>query len=85
MNQTGKQVGFFYYIKILMLNKFFFQRHTRYNDQAFHDMLRRRMEYDRQRSGSYSNYSPAQKYFAPASIMLIIIGLGMFLHALQWR
>jgi len=48
-------------------------------------MLRRRMEYDRQRSSSYSNYSTAQNYFAPASVMLIIIGLGMFLHALQWR
>jgi hypothetical protein len=49
-------------------------------------MLRRRMEYNRQRSTPYSYYySPSQSYFAPASIILIIIGLGMFIHALQWR
>jgi len=53
-------------------------------------MLRRRMEYDRQRSSAYSYYhSPAHNfrtnYFGPVSVILIIIGLGMFLHALQWR
>jgi hypothetical protein len=53
-------------------------------------MLRRKMEQDRFRSSTYSYYySPAhnfqQTYFAPVSIILIIIGFGMFIHALQWR
>jgi hypothetical protein len=48
------------------------------------------MEYDRQRSSTYSYYySPANNfqnnYFATVSIILIIIGFGMFIHALQWR
>jgi hypothetical protein len=53
-------------------------------------MFRRRMERDKQRSTAYSYYYSTphhfqHTYFAPASIILIIIGFGMFIHALQWR
>ncbi|UJR37234.1 hypothetical protein I4U23_029943 [Adineta vaga] len=59
-------------------------------DKSFYEMFRRRMEYDRQRSTS-SSYHPSypnsfqQNYFGAASVILIIIGFGMFIHALQWR
>jgi len=70
--------------------KFDFQRSTSQSDKAFYDMIRRRMEQDRQRANAYSYYystphSFQHRYFAPASIILIIIGFGMFIHALQWR
>lgn len=53
-------------------------------------MYRRRMEQDRQRQSSHPHfYSSAHSfkntYFAPASVILILIGFGMFIHALQWR
>jgi hypothetical protein len=69
---------------------FDFHRNTSQSDKAFHDMLRRRMEQDRQRANAHSYYystshSFQQQYFAPVSIILIIIGFGMFIHALQWR
>ncbi|CAF1336258.1 unnamed protein product [Rotaria sordida] len=59
-------------------------------DKAFYDMLRRKMEHDRQRSGTYSNYytsphSVPNTYFASVSVIIIVIALGMFIHALQWR
>jgi hypothetical protein len=46
-------------------------------------MLRRKMEYDRQYSYHQSSFQ--NSYFATGSIVLIIIGFGMFIHALQWR
>ncbi len=53
-------------------------------------MFRRKMEQDRQRWNTHSYYyNPThnfqQNYFAPVSVILIIIGFGMFIHALQWR
>ncbi len=53
-------------------------------------MLRRKMEFDRQRSNTHSYYySPAHtihtNYFGALSIILIIIGFGIFIHAIQWR
>lgn len=59
-------------------------------DQAFYDAFRKRMESDRQRFTSHSHYyaspnSSQENYFGAASIILIIIGFGMFIHALQWR
>lgn len=49
------------------------------------------MEQDRQRSGSQSQYyynsshNLPNNYFASFSLILIVIGFGMFIHALQWR
>ena len=54
-------------------------------------MLRRRMEQDRQRAANahayyYTNTHRFQdQYFAPFSLILFVIGFGMFIHALQWR
>jgi hypothetical protein len=72
--------------------KFYFLRTTsQQSEKEFYDMLRRRMEQDRQRFANaqsyyYSNSHRFQnQYFAPASVILIVIGFGMFIHALQWR
>ncbi|CAF0774010.1 unnamed protein product [Rotaria sp. Silwood1] len=63
---------------------------TPHYDKAFYDMLRRKMEHDRQRSDTYSNYYPPahslpNTYFTSISVIVIVIALGMFIHALQWR
>ena len=69
----------------------FFSRHASYSDKAFQDMLRRRAEFDRQRSSGHTFYQSHQynyfhkNYFGSLSIVLIIIGFGIFIHALQWR
>ncbi|CAF1019483.1 unnamed protein product [Rotaria sp. Silwood1] len=59
-------------------------------DKTFFDMLRRKMEQDRQRAKYYSyNSSPTMglinTYFAPFSIISFLIGFGILIHALQWR
>ncbi|CAF1186421.1 unnamed protein product, partial [Adineta ricciae] len=60
-----------------------------YSDKAFHEMYRRRMEFDRQRynSHSYQSYpnNVQQNYFGAVSVVLIVISFGVFIHALQWR
>lgn len=62
-----------------------------YSDKAFQEMLRRKAAYDRQYGGPYTFYQNApphflhKNYFGSISIILIIIGFGMFIHALQWR
>ncbi|CAF0773965.1 unnamed protein product [Adineta steineri] len=61
-----------------------------HRDESFYEAFRRKMESDRQRSNAYSYYySPSQSYhqnyFAPISIILIVVGFGMFIHALQYR
>ena len=59
-------------------------------DPNYYDIYRRRMAQDRQRYNSHPYYGSTTNtfkntYFAPASVILIIIGFGMFIHALQWR
>ena len=54
-------------------------------------MLRRKAAYDRQFGSPYSSYQAPphhflhKNYFGSLSIILIVIGFGMFIHALQWR
>ncbi|CAF2871931.1 unnamed protein product [Rotaria sp. Silwood2] len=84
---------------IYSANRSTYQRRTHTNestwntpnyDKAFYDMLRRKMEHDRQRSDTHANYYPSSNslpytYFTSISVILIVIGLGLFIHALQWR
>lgn len=66
-----------------------FQRGTPNFDQAYYDAFRRKMEQDRQRAQAYAQHAMFHQgpsgLFASVSVILIVMALGFFLHALQYR
>ena len=75
-------------IEIARWNSF---RGTPHFDKTFFDLLRRRMEQDRQRARNApynrptGGYGTTNLYFAPFSIISFLIGFGILIRVLQGR
>lgn len=73
----------------IILEKYSF-RGTPHFDKTFFELLRRRMEQDRQRAknASYNRptgYGIINPYIAPFSIISFLIGFGILIRVLQGR
>lgn len=88
MKTNGKQVRFslVFFFNEISMKKLRFPRGTPHYDRTFFELLRRRMEHDRQRAKtSPTPNSFVNPYLGPVSLITFLVALGVLFYTLRGR